>query len=411
MYNKCTENFNNVVIIYFFFPNVKVIMDICAIICEFNPFHNGHKHLIEEARRLSGCQAVLCIMSGSFTQRGEPTILSKFDRARHAVENGADAIIELPTRYAVAPAEIFAFGAISILSKIPSVKVLAFGAETPDAKVFEDSANLLLDESEQFKNSLADGLNDNLGYIRSYCNAFASCGGNPSVLENPNNVLGIEYTKAIKRLNSSIKILPIKRIGNGYNDDNLAKNFSSASAIRNNANNPFVKNNVPKEVFDSLDNCYIAHDNFKEACALKALQSDGKILLETYGCNEELKNKIKSVAKLGYDAIIDEASGKNYSRSRIKRILCATLLNLKANNATNCISRTLFIKPLAIKKQLKNSILSCLAQSNLPIVIRNNDVASLDDGALSVFNEIVNADDVWSLLSGKEIYNFTTVLV
>ena len=115
-------------------------MNFCAIICEFNPFHNGHKYILEQARRLSGCDGVLCIMSGSFTQRGEACVFDKYTRARHAVLSGADCVIQLPAPFAVAPAEIFASGAIKILSPIPQVKPLEFGCEDGEKKLFTNSA-------------------------------------------------------------------------------------------------------------------------------------------------------------------------------------------------------------------------------------------------------------------------------
>ena len=111
-------------------------MKICAVICEFNPFHNGHKYLIEKAKRQSDCDAVLCIMSGNFTQRGEVCIFDKYTRARHAIAGGADCVIQLPAPFAVAPAEIFAKGAIKILSSIPDVTEIAFGCESADFKKF-----------------------------------------------------------------------------------------------------------------------------------------------------------------------------------------------------------------------------------------------------------------------------------
>ena len=124
-------------------------MKICAIICEYNPFHNGHLYHIQEAKRLSGADCILCLMSGNFVQRGEEAILNKFTRAKHAVLAGADIVIELPTIFATSNAEIFAKGAISLLSAIPSVEYLCFGAETANADAFLQTAKLLNDEPDE----------------------------------------------------------------------------------------------------------------------------------------------------------------------------------------------------------------------------------------------------------------------
>ena len=114
-------------------------MKILAIICEFNPFHSGHEYLIEQAKRMSGCDAVLCIMSGNFTQRGEMCINGKYIRAKHAILGGADCVIQLPAPFAVAPAEIFASGAVKILSAIPDIKYLAFGCENADLDYYKNA--------------------------------------------------------------------------------------------------------------------------------------------------------------------------------------------------------------------------------------------------------------------------------
>ena len=121
-------------------------MKICAIICEFNPFHNGHQYLLSEAKKRTKADALLCIMSGNFVQRGEIAILDKYTRAKHAVACGADIVIELPSVFATSNAEIFASGAISILSKIPSVTHLAFGAEYADKTAFLETAHGLINE-------------------------------------------------------------------------------------------------------------------------------------------------------------------------------------------------------------------------------------------------------------------------
>jgi len=118
-------------------------MKICAVICEYNPFHNGHAYQLSEAKKRSQADAVLCIMSGNFVQRGESAIVDKFTRAKHAVLGGADAVIELPTIFATSNAELFAKGAISILSSIPDVTTLCFGAETASTEAFLQTAKLI----------------------------------------------------------------------------------------------------------------------------------------------------------------------------------------------------------------------------------------------------------------------------
>ena len=207
-------------------------MKICAIICEYNPLHNGHLYHISEARARSGADAVVCVMSGNFVQRGESAVMDKYTRARHAVWAGADAVIELPTVFATSNAEIFAKGAVHIISSIPACNTLCFGAEIADKLAFKSAARYLLNEPAEVSAQIKTALSEGASYAKARAQAYA--GFIPfDLLGSPNNILGLEYTKAILEKNAPIDILPIQRTGAGYLDTNLQENFSSASAIRN----------------------------------------------------------------------------------------------------------------------------------------------------------------------------------
>ena len=178
-------------------------MKICAIICEYNPFHNGHLYQIQEAKRLSGADAILCIMSGNFVQRGEAAILDKFTRAKHAVLAGADVVVELPTPFAISNAELFAKGAISILSKIPSVTTLCFGAENASKTAFTLAARYLNDEPKEISEKIKSYASEGMSYAKARAKAWV--GFLPlDLLCSPNNILALEYTRAILNANASI---------------------------------------------------------------------------------------------------------------------------------------------------------------------------------------------------------------
>ena len=354
-------------IIYYFFEIVKVIMRILAIICEFNPFHNGHKYLIDSARQIANCDSVLCIMSGNFTQRGEACIFDKYTRAKHAVLGGADCVIQLPTPFAVAPAEVFAQGAIKILSAMPGVSTIAFGCESGTKEDYINTAKLALNENEKFKESLKRNLNIGESYVKSYAKAFYECGGNTELIESPNNILGLEYTKAILKAGVNIDILPVKRIGSGYLDSKLTDNFSSASAIRANMSDPEIKSNVPDYVFNDLKsaNNNIEYESFVRNC-LFSVSADN--LNRVTGCGEGLENRLKSLENKQYNEIIENATSKRYSSSRIKRILCANALKLYESDVFKYLESELYLKPLAIKKQKAKEILSALSKSTYPVI-------------------------------------------
>lgn len=342
-------------------------MKILAIICEYNPFHNGHKYLIDKAKKISGCDAVLCIMSGNFTQRGEMCVLDKYTRARHAILGGADCVIQLPSPFAVAPAEIFAKGAVKILSKIPEVSTLAFGCENGNKQDFLNSAKLLICEGDKFKSILNEKLSVGESYIKSYISAFAACGGKKDLLDRPNNILALEYTKAILRLNSKIDILPIKRIGAEYNDDVLKENFSSATAIRKNIKSDKLKGNMPDFVYEDIKNI-TDNSEFDVFLRHKLFLTDADNLKKVYGSGEGLENKLKSLENEPTEKIIEKATSKRYSSSRIKRMLCANALELYYSDCANFLNENLYIKPLAVKKERADELLSALAKSDYPVV-------------------------------------------
>lgn len=362
-------------------------MKICGIICEFNPFHNGHGYLLQQARKLSGADAVLCIMSGSFTQRGEMCVMDKYERARHAISGGADCVIQLPAPFAVAPAEIFARGAVKILSAIPEITTLVFGCESGNAQSFNKAAELLIDETEKFKSVLNEKLANGESYIKSYAAAFSACGGDKKLVNNPNNVLGLEYAKAILRANSDIEILPVKRIGASYNDGELKDNYSSASAIRRNLNCSKIKNNLPEFVYSDIEkfNDGKEFEIFARNCLFK---TEASVLRRVYGCGEGLENRLKSLENAPCEEIIEKATSKRYPSSRIRRILCANALELYADDCEEFLKSSLYIKPLAVKKAKADEILSALSRSSCP-VITGAFTDKLDGAAIKCFKKDV----------------------
>lgn len=333
-------------------------MKICAIICEFNPFHNGHAYLLRKAREISGCDAVVLVMSGQFTQRGEICRTDKFLRAKHAILNGADAVLELPAPFAVAPAEIFASGALKLISKIDGEIILAFGCESGNKDQFLKTAAALNDESEQFKSALAALIDGGESYIKAYAEAFETCGGDPALLKNPNNILGVEYTKAALRSGKNIEILPIERVGSSFKDETLKENFSSASAIRANADNPLIKDNMPKCSYDDFIKSTDNTERFENLACDSLFLADTENLKRIFGCTEGLENRLKKFADTGrFEDILEQSSNKRYSKARIRRIMCANLLRLYADDTRRFLNCNLPHKVLAVRAQAADKIL------------------------------------------------------
>ena len=218
-------------------------MKICAIICEYNPFHNGHLYHLGAAKQATGADFVVCIMSGNFVQRGEAAAMGKYARARHAVLAGADAVIELPVVFSTSSAEFFAQGAVKLSAAIPEVEALCFGAENGNEKDFFRAAELLESEPAKVSDDIRRRMKEGESYIKARAGAWAEATGlEPadsrertfplSLLTAPNNILGVEYARAIRSRQKTIRLFPIRRIGSGYSDETLRADYPSATALR-----------------------------------------------------------------------------------------------------------------------------------------------------------------------------------
>ena len=372
-------------------------MKICAIICEYNPLHNGHLYQIREAKRLSGADAILCIMSGNFVQRGEDALLDKYTRAKHALFAGADAVIELPTVFATSNAELFAKGAIWVLNAIPDVQTLCFGCETDDKELFIAAAQHLNNEpteiSEKIKNFVSTGM--------SYAKARALAWSDfipTELLCSPNNILGLEYTRAILSLNSPIKILPIKRIGNAYNDKNLQEQFSSATAIREaisngqdvtNAVPDFVAKNLVKKQNISLDTLE------KYAILSKSANEIAKVC----DCSEGLENALKKAAESTLP-LAETLTSARYTTSRIRRIALQNLLTIHETVIRSALQSELYLRILAVKKD-NEEILRALGASHFPTIARAHDENKLSPIGKKCYNIDKFAEKIYSLSHGS----------
>lgn len=369
-------------------------MKICAIICEYNPFHNGHLYQIAEAKRLSGADAVLCLMSGNFVQRGEAAVMDKFTRARHAILGGADIVLELPTVFATSNAELFAKGAISILSQIPAVKTLAFGAETADKAAFMLGARYLNHEPEEVSAKIKESLATGASYPKARTQAWA--GFLPlDLLSSPNNILGLEYTRAILDRGADIEILPIQRVGSGYNDSYLQEQFSSASAIRLAIKEKrSVSGQLPdfaeKELPNALENKLDTLEKYALLC--KPL----KDIANVCDCTEGLENAFKRAA--GECQTLEAAlTSARYTSSRIRRIALQNLLDIEEAFIRDCLQSPLYLRVLAAKKG-KNEVLSALSLSTLPVIARAHDENCLTGVAKECFEKDVFAEKTHGLL-------------
>ena len=228
-------------------------MSVIGIVCEFNPFHNGHKYLIDSVKKQG--DIVVCVMSGNYVQRGEPAIFPKDVRVEMALKNGADIVLELPFVYATASAENFARNAVRILDSFGCDKI-AFGTETADVEKLSNAVDILLEND--FNDKINKYLDDGLNYPVARQKAFDEYGYNFDI-STPNNILAIEYVKAVKHIKSQMTPVAVRRIGAGYNDTFAVDNFASATYIRSLINNKedyskFIPDNLYKNYQDAIKN-------------------------------------------------------------------------------------------------------------------------------------------------------------
>jgi predicted nucleotidyltransferase len=333
-------------------------------------------------------------------------ILDKYTRAKHAILGGADCVIELPAPFAVAPAEIFAIGAIKILSAIPNVTSLAFGCENSKLN-FIESADILLNESEEFKRELNKNLEMGESYIKSFSKAFELCGGKGEILDSSNNILGIEYTKAIKKLNADISILPIQRVGSGYNDENIAQNFSSATAIRKNLSDEKVKLNVPDFVYEDLKGSNCREENFNLLQRYALLTANSENMKRIFGCTEGLENRLKCLCDESIEEILKKSTSKRYSLSRIKRIILCNFLGLYSDDCKRFLDSQLYIKVLAIKKSVASTLISELEKSPYPLRGASEYTAPLSETAEECYEIDKKVYEKWRFINGFKCQGIT----
>lgn len=324
-------------------------MKVLGIVAEYNPFHNGHKYHLEKSKLITGCDFTVAIMSGNFVQRGEPAIVDKWTRAKMAIDNGVDLVIELPFMYSCSSAEFFAYGAIKILNSLGIIDYISFGSELGEVDTLENIANILVKEPEIFRKYLKIELNKGIQYPKARNNALKKFFQEQNsslfnkidnIISTPNNILAIEYLKSIKKLNSNIIPITIKRKKANYNSYNLTGNISSANAIRNSIKNNkdlnIVKETLPNNSYNYMVEFYNKYgtfnylDNYQDILLYLIRTSSPNYIKHFPDVNEGLENRIYNYFQSNdsLNNILDFIKTKRYTFTRLKRILINILVGL-----------------------------------------------------------------------------------
>ncbi|WDV47656.1 nucleotidyltransferase [Clostridiaceae bacterium M8S5] len=402
-------------------------MKIVGLITEYNPFHNGHKYHLDMSKKISGCDYSVCIMSGNFVQRGEPAIVDKFHRAKMAVINGIDLVIELPVVYALRSAEAFAYGGIALLNSMNIIDSISFGSECGDIEILRQLSEILYDEPVYYKKLLKDNLNKGLSfpkarsialsdYIKKYTDDF-NCDDISSVLSSSNNILGLEYLKALQKLDSNITAHTYKRVGSSYNSENLSSSFSSATSIRKS-----MKDNFNKKLCKHIStNTYkVLNDFYNKYGFFNCLENYNDILLYLLRTNRALYANALDIEK-GLDDRIYQASIKNnhisdiiesiktkrYTYTRIKRILMHLLLNIDSNLLSSSkLDNVQYFRVLAMNENGMKILKQLKKHSDIPIITKFSNYKQLSNDS-AICSKLLSiekrATDIYFLPSKKDV--------
>lgn len=397
-------------------------MKIAGIIAEYNPLHNGHAYHIRHVRQESGADYVVAVMSGSFVQRGEPAIADKWARAAWALEAGVDAVLELPTVFALSCAELFARGGVEILSRLGMLSHICFGSEVADIDILMRAAELLDDPPEEFTVSLKNHLALGMSYPRAQYAALGQLSlpeAMLTALSSPNGMLGIEYIRAIRKTGKPIRPVAIPRIGAGYGDAAFSGEFSSAQAIRETMRARGMKpilNAVPSYVFIGMNArvdggmAPIWPENFSELVlyALRRLGPDN--IADLPDVEEGLENIIYKASRAASSAeeLFTLAKSKRYTMARLKRICMCALCGITKEDVDDALDGALYGRVLGFRKHAQPLIRAFKRYGTLPLVTRKADMDELDEKTRRILEIDINASDIHALgmprirLSGRD---------
>lgn len=395
-------------------------MKVLGIVAEYNPFHNGHKYHIEQSKAATGCDTVVCVMSGNFIQRGEPAFINKFSRTEMALQNGVDLVVELPVPFAMSSAESFGYGAVRILDSMGMVDCISFGSEYGDIEALRFISEILVEEPEEYKEELKKLLDSGLSFPvcrqKALCRYLETSKAPDSasyvsgLLETSNNILGIEYLKALKRLNSPIRPYTVKRISNDYNSTDLTGSVSSATSIRHKINQQSIAcpdlEHATAEIAHSIPalSKIIIENEFSEGrgpisiCSFENIilgclrQTEVEKLSQIQGISEGLEYRIKNAANISgnIDELLSNICTKRYARTRIQRILLSLLTGITKGDMNSFMDNggPQYIRLLGFNSRGKELLSKLKRSCSLPLITKAADYKNSDNRFISRMIEI-----------------------
>ena len=400
-------------------------MKTVGIIAEYNPFHNGHKFHIEEAKRLTQADRVIVVMSGDFVQRGEPAVIDKYSRTRMALSYGADAVFELPHYYALGSAEYFALGAISLLDKLGIVDSICFGSECGNVMKLREIAEVLMKEPIQYQEALKEGLRNGMTFPAASAYAISDYFQDEEITEIislPNNILGIYYMKALLKRNSSMTPYTLLRYGSHYRDEALSSDpkipISSALAIRTALSGTGTLSDIevqlPSLVYQELSECMdhsfpVKADDFSTMLGYKLLENGDRDLTSYVDISESLSDRISNEFKhyQTFSDFCERLKTKDFTYARISRCLMHILLDMKTETLADYIRNDYvsYARLLGFRNSSADILTAAKAHGSLTLISKPADAKNiLSPMSLSMFKEDVYVSHIYQIVIASK-YN------
>ncbi len=388
-------------------------MKILGIIAEYNPMHNGHIYHIAKAKEVTGADYVVLVMSGSFTQTGNISCLDKFTKAKIACRLGVDLVLELPTIYSTASSEYFAFGAINLLNSLGIVDYICFGGETDNIEILSSIAEKIILNQEAIWENIRS-MDKNISFARNRSMALMNYLDADEYVEisKPNNILGIEYVKAIKNLKSNIAPYVIKRNKSGFKDLEINSDMPSSTSIRYTLKKhdlSLLLSAVPGEVHSALrTHGYVLNDDMFKLLKYKVQTMSKDELRNINGVKEGLENKIKKaiIEAEDYEDLLRMVKSKRYSMTTIKRIFIYIMLNITKELFDTCYSyKNTYAHVLGINKNGKMLLSEIAKKSSIPLFtsINDNILNNLDREMFKMINLDIFASNTHSIISNNKL--------
>lgn len=364
-------------------------MQVCGVICEYNPFHNGHAHHLRMLREQTACDYIVCVMSGCFTQRGEAAIFSKWARAEMALRCGADAVFELPTLFAVRDAERFARGGVSLLASLGVVTHLGFGSELGDLSVLTS-----MEKIEGDLTAIRQGLSQGMTLARARGAALGLSA------DAPNDTLGVEYLRAIRALGCDMTPVAIRREGSGYHDEALGA-FASATAIRAAIRRgEDVLEAMPGPAYAlmrrHLDAGAVQEAGGLDAVLLASLRTaTPRTLSAVADVSEGLENRLlrAAVEATSRAELIEWVKCKRYTWARLSRVAAQAMLGITKELCT-LEALPSYARLLGFRTDAKPLMAAIQSQAAVPIVTRPAKFRTVENPAFALD---LRATDIWAL--------------